>query len=244
MKQLEGWSVPETVEFYSNNRHEFSELYDSEKHFITKAFFSDLDSVLDVGCAAGGFFNIFKSLNSEIHYTGLDVSLNLIEAARRRYGHSKSPEFIHYDGVSGFPVTAAYDLVFCSGALHLIDNWKEIFTNMVDRADKYVLADFRVTESESYVGNFIFDFADKREHSNFSTKYYVININELLAFFKQHEKISKIEIYGYERTPSGMAVGVKEVWMVFIKFHIDHQFSNSSIEIIDCPDKLRKQIEL
>ena len=54
------WGKKNVIEFYSNNRNRLSHLYDSEKiplNFIKK---KKISSILDYGCAVGGFYEIFR----------------------------------------------------------------------------------------------------------------------------------------------------------------------------------------
>ena len=61
-EQLEGWSANDTVDFFVNHRNTYEDLYKSEKYFLTKELILSMDSILDVGCAAGGFCNICTKL--------------------------------------------------------------------------------------------------------------------------------------------------------------------------------------
>ena len=53
------WGKKNVINFYANNRDKISDLYDSEKKplsFIKK----QIKSILDYGCAVGGFYKIFR----------------------------------------------------------------------------------------------------------------------------------------------------------------------------------------
>lgn len=215
-KQLDGWNENETIEFFTSNRKTYDDLYDSEKHFLKESFLSTIETVLDVGCSVGGMYNIFRKLNNKIQYTGLDVSENAIKKAKKSYKDDFA-NFYHYDGLSAFPMeNNEYDLVFSTGVMHLIDNYKDIFIQMLHHSNKYMLLDFRVTPSNSYIGKFYFTFSDKKQASN-STNYYVLNFNELIDFFSEFKEIAQVDIYGYKGKASEMSEGIDEVYMVFFK---------------------------
>ena len=82
------WSQPSAVDYYAQHRQEVSELYPSERVFLPRVLFPGA-KVLDVGCASGGFFNIMRTLEPTIDYTGIDIAEPSIEAARQKYPEAK-----------------------------------------------------------------------------------------------------------------------------------------------------------
>ena len=72
------WSQPNAVKFFSSCRNSIEEVYDSEKYFLTQVLKPGY-SILDIGCAAGGFYNIFKHIEPTISYTGVDLSPEMIK---------------------------------------------------------------------------------------------------------------------------------------------------------------------
>jgi len=240
--QLDGWNEDETVMFYSNNRIEYDDLYESEKYFLNNNFLFDIETILDVGCSVGGMYNIFRKLNKNIKYTGVDVANKAIMQAKKKF-FTTSAEFILYDG-GVFPLDNRYDLVFSSGVMHLIDNYKYIFKQMISKAKKCLLVDFRITSNDSYVGKFNFLFSSKGEGKNY-TVYHVLNFHELMSFFESFSKISRVHVYGYQGTPSDMSEGISEVYMIFFKIVLDdvpHDgldvvFDNKELEEVFLSDK-------
>ena len=238
-QQLDGWNESETIEFFMSNRKTYNDLYESEKFFLQESFLKNIETILDVGCSVGGMYNIFQSLNNDVYYTGLDVSDNAIENAKKLHTN-KFTKFYHYNGVSEFPIPdKSYDLVFSTGVMHLIDNYKYIVSQMIQKSNKYILLDFRLTKNSSYTGKFYFSFSDKKDISN-STNYHVINFKEIINFFNEFQEISQINIYGYKGNASEMSEGIDDVYMVFFKIQlgtkanakIDTQFENEELENI------------
>lgn len=121
-KNYAAWSQRNVVQFYTGQRHTVEELYDSERALLVPALES-CASVLDVGCAAGGFSQILQALKAGIRYVGVDVSADLIAAARRSYPTSR---FEVSDGsVLAFP-DQAFDLTLCTGVLLHNPNYQEM----------------------------------------------------------------------------------------------------------------------
>ena len=184
--QIIGWNQDDVVDYFKNNRRSYNQLYDSEKYFINDNLIQQTSSILDVGCASGGFNTIFRKLNNNISYYGVDVSEKNIEYAKYYFKHSNNSNFYLYSGKSLFEIETIknikFDLSFCSGLLHLIDNWSNLFTEIIYLSKKYVLIDFRVSlKKNSYSGTFYFDYGGNVKKNY--TKYYVININDLFKKF-------------------------------------------------------------
>lgn len=106
---------PDLEEFYSHHRDTPDDLYDSERRYLPWLA-EESASVLDVGCAAGGFAAIWRSFNPAISYTGVDASHRLIDAARRLHGGF---EFHQGDCAAGLDLPdAAAETVQALGWLH------------------------------------------------------------------------------------------------------------------------------
>lgn len=68
------YTSKELINFYSNNRVSWDEIYDSEKYIFNKVFKDRELSILDVGCACGG---MGRALNEKFNlksYTGVEIN--------------------------------------------------------------------------------------------------------------------------------------------------------------------------
>ena len=81
MENAKAWSQPSAIDYYSKHRHEVSDLYPSERVFLPRVLFPGI-KVLDVGCASGGFFNIMRTLEPAIDYTGIDLVKAAVDLTR------------------------------------------------------------------------------------------------------------------------------------------------------------------
>lgn len=209
---VNNWKSESVKKFYSENRSDLSQLYKSERHFLEKIELKN-SSVLDIGCACGGFYNIFKQLADNVIYTGIDVSSTLIDEAKKSY-----PDASFYVA-SGEKIAFGdniYDLVYSSGVFHLIeDSWKELYREAYRVSRKKILIDFRLTDKESRRGKIFLDFYGSGE-KNYAV-YTVLNVFELFDFWHSLDpKPSRISAYGYMHKPSHMSsVGLDEVCMAF-----------------------------
>lgn len=64
---------PDLVAFYAEHRKHPEDLYPSESRFLPWLA-RQAHSVVDVGCAAGGFSDVWRHYQPEIRYVGVDLS--------------------------------------------------------------------------------------------------------------------------------------------------------------------------
>jgi SAM-dependent methyltransferase len=221
--QTSGWSQAPVIQYYTDHRSSYDDLYDSERHFLTESFLSNIQSVIDVGCAAGGFFDIFRGFNPGIQYIGIDVSSQMLEVARTRFSNSTA-QFLQYDGESALPASGPCDLAFCSGLLHLIPHWQKLAAQLVAISKGYVLVDFRVTPGATRVGKLWLEENSRREGG--ALTYHVINAAMLRNFIRRLAPQAHIECYGYPGKPNPNTEGVGEVYMAFFKISFGNALKN------------------
>jgi len=91
------------------------------------------DSVLELGCGTGA---ILAGLGSGLALTGLDLSPEMLEIARRRCPHAR----LHLDDMTTFSLREQFDVVLCVfdtlNHVSTFDGWKSLFervsTHLVD----------------------------------------------------------------------------------------------------------------
>ena len=88
------WGKKNVVDFYTNNRNKVSDLYLSEKKPLSFIKKKKIKSVIDYGCAVGGFYNIFKIyFRKKISYHGLDTEINVIKEAKEKFKNNNKVKF-------------------------------------------------------------------------------------------------------------------------------------------------------
>ncbi|MHC1791208.1 class I SAM-dependent methyltransferase [Solidesulfovibrio sp.] len=131
------WDIDEAVAYYRTTRNKPGDLYESERVFFLPVV-PDCASVLDLGCAAGGTYNIIREVNPQAAYTGLDVSPAMIDAARRLFPEA---DFRRTAGdVLEFPDNA-FELVLALGVFNHIPDWKSLLRECCRVASRYCLLD-------------------------------------------------------------------------------------------------------
>jgi ubiquinone/menaquinone biosynthesis C-methylase UbiE len=119
-----------------------------EKRFSVLTEIGDLDNdtILDVGCGLGAYFDYIHNAYPNLSYTGVDINLNMIQEAQQKHSDI---EFIHTDITSDSHALndRKFDYVFLSGALNLStdkhhDTIENIMKQMFALANKGVAANF------------------------------------------------------------------------------------------------------
>ena len=134
------WSQSSAVDYYAQHRHQVSELYPSEKVFLPRVLFPGA-RVLDVGCASGGFFNIMRTLEPAIDYTGIDIAEPSIEVARHMYPEAR---FMVTDGLHIPFDDGEFDLVHCTSVLVVEPRYQELLREMYRVSNRFLLVDMRL----------------------------------------------------------------------------------------------------
>jgi len=193
------WSSPESLEYYRRRRQGVEDLYPSERFFLPDVVRQSA-SMLDVGCAAGGFSAIVKRFNPGIRYVGVDVTPEFVEAARVDHPDS---EFVVGDGVHFATPPGSFDLVHASGVLHLNQHFGEIIRAMWRQTTRYLLCDLRLTLAKSEIGQMVSPFDESQP---VSLPYIVLKVDEAVDVFKALDpKPASIRVKGYPQRASGAA---------------------------------------
>ena len=77
------WGLKPSIDYFKLNRKNINHLYKGEKKILSKVIFEGC-SILDIGCAEGGFIKIIKSFIKNFDYTGVDVNQKMISLAKKK----------------------------------------------------------------------------------------------------------------------------------------------------------------
>ncbi len=206
--------VQSSLEYWQNNRNKLEDLYESERFFLEPVF-KKVNNVLDVGCAAGGTYQICCEVNSSLGYTGIDISPELIILAKKSYPEI---QFEYYNGHTIPNLKSDFDLVFSIGVLHHLPHWQDLITQMLAISNDYIVFDLRLTKEktlnhpEKYYQKITFnDVWDGKT----KIPYIVLNSGEVFQFIKSIiEDNYTCEIFGYPGSPTLLSsIPYSEVYM-------------------------------
>lgn len=184
------WSQNSIIKFISENRKNYKDLYLGEKILLDE-FFKKGYSVLDVGCAQGGFIHILSQLEKKFSYLGIDYNEKMLSIAKKknpynRFINIKKNNFSKY-------INKRFDLVIVFGILHLNKDWKKIINEAYKLTKKYLIFDLR--ESDKKINkNIYLNLGDQKK----SIPYNIIEQKEIIKFLNNKFKGKKIVKVSYE----------------------------------------------
>ena len=203
-----GWAdLPGLAAFYSQQRQKPDDLYPSERRFLPWLS-KNAVSVLDVGCAAGGFNNIWKHFQDRAIYTGVDISSQLVEVARTLHPDCK---FYVGDCASGLPLPDCHsDVVQALGWLHWEPRYQAAIRELWRLTGKYLFFDVRLAErpGEAVTGTQSFSFTGQGGEDHLVA--YQVNDWPSFAKILMDLEPRKILGYGYWGAPPESVSGVND----------------------------------
>ena len=191
MSTAKEWSNQSAIDFYSLNRHEISDLYPSEKVFLPRVLFPGA-KVLDVGCASGGFFNIMRSFEPHIEYTGIDLSDTAVELATERYPEAK------FMVTTGFRLPFQdndFDIVHCTSVFNNEPNYQEMLEEMYRVSNRFVLVDIRLLKDLGKQLESVYNIQFNGKEVEATVPYVVNDADEVANFILQMKPRPKA-LYG------------------------------------------------
>lgn len=236
MKTNLPWGNPSCTSFFAQHRASLEEVYSSERYFIEKVV-PQVQSLLDVGCASGGFYPILKKINPAIQYEGIDVVPRMIEQARMKY---PGVPFQLADGATLPFEEGVKELVFCTGLFHLIDHYSAYLQELYRVASRYLLVDFRVHMESTYCSEMWVVFGEAQRKEELKVPYYVLNFGDYLQMLTSLKPSpEKIEIYGYPgRVSHNTKEDLKNVLFLFSNIHKgagNGKFPEISFQVVSNP---------
>jgi SAM-dependent methyltransferase len=179
IREQQVWGSDDSITFFSRERSRVDDLYSSERIFLPEIT-KRVTTILDVGCACGGFADIFGEINPDASYTGVDIVPDMI--ARAEAAHPEV-SFINAPAHSmPFP-DQEFDLVHCSGSVHLNSQYPQMIAEMWRVAGQYALFDMRLTDGPSVTGGFTVNFSGNEDGGRLP--YNVVNINDAKAIIDE-----------------------------------------------------------
>ena len=181
MSTAKEWSSQSAIDFYYENRHELSDLYPSEKVFLPRVLFPGA-KVLDVGCASGGFFNIMRSFEPYIEYTGIDLSDKAVGLATERYPDAR------FMVTTGFRLPFQdnnFDIVHCTSVFNNEPNYQEMLEEMYRVSTRFVLIDIRLSKDLGKQLQSVYNIQFNSKKVEATVPYVVNDADEVVNFILQ-----------------------------------------------------------
>ena len=179
--------------YIKNSRIKWEDYYKSQRVIMEKIIKPGM-SVLDVGCAAGGLYEVLEGKFGNIRYTGFDLSPAELEVGRKLYPKANfiCGNFYEHDFQG-----ETFDLVIGNLIVSHQRDWKKFINRMVCLSRKYIIFDVRLRYDASTITDIdtsylFYHGSGKRNHM------VVFNFYELFNFLNIEQfNLNKITVYGY-----------------------------------------------
>lgn len=174
------------------NRSQLHKLYPSEAWALYRIL-PDCKNVLDLGCGNGAMAGIVKQISPKTKYTGMDHQETLMKNAKIEYpfANFSAGNLIDYIKNCG-----NFDCVMSWSVIKSFENWREIISLMIEKANKYVVVDIRVVNSDFEAFDDTVCWADYQGRRG--PIVYVNYVTYKNALLNNKQKLSRIEIASYE----------------------------------------------
>jgi len=210
LAQQKAWNSTESLEFYRRHRQTPDDLYPSERFFLPDVV-ARVSSMIDVGCAAGGFSAVVKRFNPGIRYVGVDVERNFVAAAKADHPES---EFALGDGIHFETPPGTFELAHSSGVLHVNLRYREMIEAMWVQTSRFLLCDLRLTRGRPEVGQMVSPFGEREP---VRLPYIVLGIDEAIDLFTSLTPTPmRLQVKGYRHSVNATAtLADRDVIMAF-----------------------------
>lgn len=234
------WASNEIINFYLTSRNNEDDLYASEMKILPPVI-KKSSSVLDIGCAAGGFSQIVKTIKPNVQYTGVDQSQTMIAAAKNSFPGN---HFFHCCGEDLYKIEQVFDASFCLGVLHMTKNWKQILEEAWKLSRRDMVFDVRMVENEGVCDpntSYQYITFNEKHDNNFVAPYVIVGLEDIKnIIISLKPQIRSLNAYGYwhETSPSTISP-YKNVCMSV--FHLSKNEGDSKWDLpVSLPEDLKK----
>jgi ubiquinone/menaquinone biosynthesis C-methylase UbiE len=107
--------------------------------------------LLDLGCGNAQLYTYFRSAGLSCHYTGVDYSEPLLEAAREMHAGDSAAEFVAGDVITLQGIDQHYDVAIFSHVIEMLSSPQEALANARRVADVIAIRFFEPPEHEADV---------------------------------------------------------------------------------------------
>lgn len=153
------WDNDESVEqrTYKRVTGELQEMESTRQLVeLISAIYSPGMSVLDVGCAAGHYYNGLKRIDSNLQYYGVDATVPYIAFAKEHFKDNKNTHFEVGD-IFNLPdaYVSKFDIVYCCNVILHLPSFQVPITNLLKSSKKYCFIRTLVSE-KTHLSKFLY----------------------------------------------------------------------------------------
>lgn len=145
-------------------------------------------TVLDVGCAAGHYYNGLVRLDPALKYTGIDATVKYIDFARKHFKSNPNTRFEYGDIFDLTDASLKSDIVFCCNVILHLPDFRAPIKNMLEVTKKHLFIRTLISD-KTYLNKFLYtdEFDANGNPTNFVHQN-TYSFSLLNSFIKQQGK--------------------------------------------------------
>jgi ubiquinone/menaquinone biosynthesis C-methylase UbiE len=126
-------------------------------------------SILDVGCAAGHYYNGLRRINENVKYWGVDVTKEYIDFAKEHFKNNNNVQFSEED-IFNLPsnFNNKFDIVYCCNVILHLPSFQDPFLNLIRATKKYCIIRTLVAE-KTHLSQFL--YSDSFDENGYPTDF-------------------------------------------------------------------------
>lgn len=222
---------------YIKKRRTLNEFFDSETRQILPLIKERNISLLDIGCASGGFYEAIRHLGVK-KYLGLDVNLKAIQYALKNIDIERESAGFIYGDFLKLNIKEKFDLVNMFEVLFFFKNYKDYIKKMFFCSRGYIHFTNRVKASGRTVLDIKKSHAFRHYMGHQKLLYIVFNLYDFIDYLKKNYNFKELSVYGY-RMPKAKAVNyvlpldIHDVYATSFLIDLKGSQKNIKIELLD-----------
>jgi len=194
------WDDKDAVEQFAHKS--VGDFFRSETRFL-KDIAGEIESVLDIGCAAGRFIELLAHYGIKPRFTGIDVSAASLRLARQAYPQAL---FIEADALE-CNLTKTYTLVNATGVCQHEPRFSALIPRMIDWSSRYVLFDVKFAALDEHLVDI-----ERAYCGDVHRLYYILlSPTKFLGFLRRLPNLARISIYGYATPTNARTVVPQDI---------------------------------
>ncbi len=164
---------------------------------ILSTFYQEGDHILDVGCAAGHYYNGLQRINKNIKYTGVDSTSYYIDQAKEVYKDNNNTTF-HNEDIFSLPESLSnkFDIVYCCNVILHLPSCKVPINNLLKVSKKTCIIRTLISNN-THLSKFLYtdDLDENFEPTNFvhQNTYSKSYIKKVVQNYSDSYKVNFIE---------------------------------------------------
>jgi len=165
--------------------------FKSETALLKKINIASLNSVLDIGCSCGRFYDLLSALGYPSAFSGIDISQQSIARCAINYPAAD----LIWGNALDYDFNRRFDLVNATGVMQHEAAFGELMHKMVALSQRYVLFDIKLAN----VSKYLFDIEQAYcQLNNQRIPIICMSYQELIQTLSQIKGVGAVYLFGYE----------------------------------------------